>query len=159
MYLGLRYAHTKKFACKILFWKMYKTRFAAERKNKKKILLSLSKKASHTISIHGIYMITVFLTKSVSFLFSTIHQLCCQNKKKVLWKNDENLFANCMKLVWLVFLHRLSLWNCKISIFGLWRSTRMEYAYIFEHVYRLVSGFQRSIDTKLCAYPRHSLAS
>ena len=35
-----------------------------------------------------------------------------------------NLFRNCMKIVWQAFFHTLVVWNCMISVFGVWRSTR-----------------------------------
>ena len=44
-------------------------------------LLSPSKNAIYTIFIYGNCMISIF-DKKISFLFSTIHRLLCQNKKK-----------------------------------------------------------------------------
>ena len=35
------------------------------------------------------------------------------------------IFRNCMKIVWQAFFHTLDLWNCMISIFGVWRSTQV----------------------------------
>ena len=46
--------------------------------------------------------LSFFLTKSFSFLLSTIHRLLCRNKK-ILWKFDDTILAKCLKLVWLVF--------------------------------------------------------
>ena len=103
----------------------YKIQFGAISKLLGKIfVVTIKKNASHTIFIYGNCMIRVFLTKSFSFFFSTIHRILCQNKKIFLQKLDGIIFAKCMKFVWLVFLHRLSLWNCIISIFGLWKSTQ-----------------------------------
>ena len=80
----------------------------------------------HTFSIYGNCMTSIFLTKSFPFLISKVHRILCQNKRKVFRKFDDTILAKCMKFVWLVFFHRLSLWNCIISIFGLWRSTRAD---------------------------------
>ena len=97
-----------------------------------------------------------FLTKNFSFLFSTFHQNLCQNKRKVLRKFDDTILAKCMKFVWLVFFHRLSLWNCMTSIFGLWRSTRVFSFQLLQKYFKvsLVQGptiFDRKFNIrKLC---------
>ena len=76
----------------------YENQFAVEKKTDKKIwgqfqkyfekfLSSPSKIASHTFSI------------SFSFLFSTIHRILCQNKRKIFRKFDDIILAKCMKLV------------------------------------------------------------
>ena len=71
-------------------------------------------------------MIIFFLKKkSFPFLFGVIHQILCQNKKKVLQKFGDTTFAKCMKFVSFVFFHRLSLSNCMTSVFGLCRSARV----------------------------------
>ena len=104
----------KKNTKKFYFWGQFQKKFCCRHQ----------KNASHTISIYGNCMTSIFLTKSFSFSFSTIHQNLCQNKRKVLRKFDGTILAKCMKFVLAEFFHRLSLWNCVISIFGLWRSTR-----------------------------------
>ena len=71
-----------------------------------------------------ILWLAFFLTNFFSFLFCTIHRILCQNKRKIFRKFNDTFSAKCIKFVWPVFFHRLSLWNCMISIFGLWRSTR-----------------------------------
>ena len=106
MYPGLCYAHKNLNFCMKLFffWKMFVwvlNSICVEEKTDK-FLLSPSKNASHTISIYGNYMFIIFLTKSFSFLLSTIHRLLCRNKK-ILWKFDDTILAKCLKLVWLVF--------------------------------------------------------
>ena len=53
----------------------------------KKFLSSPSKNARHTFSI------------SFSFLFSTIHRILCQNKRKFFRKFDDTILAKCMKFV------------------------------------------------------------
>ena len=68
----------------------YENHFTVEKKHKKFLraiskILRHQKNASHTISI--------------SFLFSTIHQNLCQNKRKVLRKIDDTILAKCMKFV------------------------------------------------------------
>ena len=134
------YTQKIKFCMQNFFFKNclfeYENQFAGlKKKNTKKCLGAISKSlfcrrhqkiASHTFSIYGNFIISIFLTKNFSFLCSTIHRILCQNKKKVFWKFDDTNLAKFMKFVWLVFLHRLSLWNCMISIFGLWRSTRIK---------------------------------
>ena len=105
-----------------------------------KILRRYQKNASHTFSIYGNCMISIFFDKLFfSFLWSTIHQ----NKRKVFSNFDGNISTKCMKLVWLVFLHTLSLWNCMISIFGLWRTTRAFIKNVFFDFkfFLIISGF------------------
>ena len=57
-------------------------------------------------------------------------------------KFNDTILEKCKKFVWLVFFHRLSLWNCMISIFVLWRSTRvkvkfaLEYNWVFNPIYK-----------------------
>ena len=86
LYPGLRYAHKiLNFACKIFFEKClfaYENRFAVEKKNKKNFGLNFQnnlknflcrhqKKVSHTISIYGNCMISIFSkNENLSFLLS-----------------------------------------------------------------------------------------
>ena len=102
-----------------------------------------------------IVWLAFFMTKIFYFLFSTIHQNLCQNKRKVLRKFDDTVLAKCMKFVWLVFFHRLSLWKRMISIFGLWRSTRIlinhnknTQAFLMEIVYNFFLILMISKDLK-----------
>ena len=51
--------------------------------------------------------------------------LCFRDYLNFIWMAWKKSVSDCtMKIVWLVFFHRLRLWNCMISIFDLWRSTR-----------------------------------
>ena len=47
------------------------------------------KNACHTFSIYGNCMVSIFLTKSFSFLCSTIHRILCQNKRNFFRKFDD----------------------------------------------------------------------
>ena len=47
------------------------------------------------------------------------HRIFCQSKKKIRFYHLSKIYEINMYV-----FHRLSLWNCSISIFGLWRSTR-----------------------------------
>ena len=135
VYPVLRYTHTKlNFACKFFFSKnvcLSTKIFLQLKKKQKKIwgkfqkyVVVIKKKASHAFFMNGNCMTSIFLTKNFCFLFSTIHRILCQNEKKVARKFNDTILAKCMKFVWFVFFHRLSLWNCMSSVFGLWRPTR-----------------------------------
>ena len=117
VYPGVRYTQKKNFACKFFFSKNVCLNT--------KIILRLKKKHEKFFGRNFKNFCFHQKNASFSFLFSTIHQNLCQNKRKVFLKFDDPILANCMKFVWLVFFHRLSYWNCMISIFGLWRSTRV----------------------------------
>ena len=56
--------------------------------------------------------------------FMKRYQFWYQITIKYLWNSIKLILQKCMKFVWLAIFHRLSVWNCMISIFGLWRSTR-----------------------------------
>ena len=78
--------------------------------------------ANHTITIYGefFYEETNFDTKTT---------------KKYFWNSIKLILQKFMKIVWLAFFQRLSVWNCMISMFGLWRSTRV-------CILSIVSGFR-----------------
>ena len=54
--------------------------------------------------------------------------------EKYLSNSIKLILQKCMKFVWLAFFHRLSVWNCMISIFGLWRSTRVKTVYVYSEL-------------------------
>ena len=112
------------------------------------------KNASHTFSIYGNCMISIFLTKSFSFLFTTIHRILCQNKRNVFRKFNDTILAKCMIFVWLVIFHRHSLWNCMISIFGLWRSTRLCVHDVIVLRVRVCMCLSECVSVSVCLYLR-----
>ena len=135
VYRGLRYTHKKiNFACKTIFfqktfvwvrksicgWKNTKSFWGRFKKVLKYFCRRHQKSASLTFSTYGSCIISIFLTKKFSFLFSTIHRIFCHNKRKIFRKLDDTILAKCMKFVWVVFFRRLSSWNCMSIIFGLW---------------------------------------
>ena len=76
----------------------YENQFAVEKKNTKSFLRAISKiqkNASHTFSIYGNCMISIFLTK-VFLFFSTIHRILCQNKRKVRRHHISKRYEICM---------------------------------------------------------------
>ena len=121
------------FACKI--------RFAVEKKNKQilgknlQIFVSPSKNANHTVSIYGNGMESIFFKKINLNQFFLSPVCSTVLKKPQKWFNFFSIvFRKCMKIVDKHFLHTLDVWicmarifvawNCLISIFGVWRSTR-----------------------------------
>ena len=42
------------------------------------------------------------------------------------------IFRNCMKTIWQAFFYTFDVWNFMISIFGLWRSTRVALTFMSE---------------------------
>ena len=98
-----------------IFWGQFQ-------KNFKNLCRRHQKNASHTFSIYVSIMLVHIFQIFYFILYDTPN--LCQNKRKVFRKFDDTIFAKCMIFVWLVFFQRLSLWNCMISVFGLWKSTR-----------------------------------
>ena len=58
------------------------------------------------------------------FYFSLIRytKFYTSNKKRIFWKFDDIILLNCRNLFLLPFFHRLCIWSCMLSIFGLWVS-------------------------------------
>ena len=143
VYPGLRYTHkkNKNFSCKIFFEKCSfarKIRFPVNKsKNKDFRAISSSKKASHAIwKLYDKH----FFDKTFSFFIWYDTPNFMPKQDLFFRKFDDIISAKCMKFVWLVFFHWLSLWICKISIFGLWRTTRetTEYGMYFQQFYKYV---------------------
>ena len=104
--------HTKKlnFACKFFFFKKclfeYENQFAVEKTQKnfgvnfkntlKNFCRRHQKNASHTFSIYQNCMVSILFGQKYSFLFSTMHRILCQNKRKVFRKFDDTILAKCM---------------------------------------------------------------
>ena len=118
VYPGLRYTHKKlNFACKIYFFRKclfeYENQFAVEKTTKK---FAAIKKM---LAIHLRYMEIVWLEnfwqKFFVFYLVRYTEFYAKIREKVVRKINETISAKCMKFVWLVFFHRLSLWNCMIS--------------------------------------------
>ena len=104
VYPGLRYAHKKNV------WGKFQNYFTI----KKMLLIDFS------------FMEIVWLAFFENFFYSVRYiEFYAKIRKKSLRKIDDANLAKCMKSVWVVFFQILSLWNCMISIFGLWRSTRV----------------------------------
>ena len=137
-YPGLRYAQKiLNFASKKNFEKClfaYEIRFAVEKKTKiflgqifkllEKFFVSPSKNASHTIPIYGNCMISIFFKKREPQFFITRMFYKNQTSTEISLYQISTIFRNCMKIVWQAFFHTLDVWNCMITIFGVWRSTR-----------------------------------
>ena len=60
------------------------------------------------------------------------------------------IFRNCMKIVWQAFSHSLDVWNCMISIFGVWRSTRVIWAWDQLLASYNRNNVQKRLVKKLC---------
>ena len=82
------------------------------------------KNSNHAISIYGNCMASIFFIPFFSFFQWRDTNFDTKTTIKYLWNSFNFVLQICMKFVWLAFLHRLSVWNCMISIFGLCRSTR-----------------------------------
>ena len=77
--------------------------------------------AYHTIFMYGNCMINIFSKKKmIVFYYQTVligsHSPSTNLFPMIFW--------NCMKIVWQAVFHTLDVWNCMVSIFGVWRSTR-----------------------------------
>ena len=83
------------------------------------------KNASHTISIYGNCMISIFFKKRKPQFFITRLFYKNQTATEMSLYLFSTIFRNCMKIVWQACSHTLDVWNCMISIFGVWRSTRV----------------------------------
>ena len=114
----------------------YQNLFAVEKKNKKifglnfqnylKIFLCRHQKnASHTIFIYENCMKSIFFKKRKPPFFITRLFYYNQTHTEMSLYQFSTIFRNCMKIVWQAFSHILDVWNCMISIFGVWRSTRV----------------------------------
>ena len=97
VYPGLRYTHKllRKSFCYENHFAVKKTQknFGSNFKNSlKNFCCRHQKNASHTFSIYmEIVWLAFFLTKNFSFLFSTIHRILSQNKRKVFRKFDDTI--------------------------------------------------------------------
>ena len=118
----------KKFFLKMLF--AYKIRFAVENLKKCFMAISISsyhqKNASHSIFRHRNCMIIILFQKKRNIVFFITRLFyCVKIAAETSWNLFSVIFFNWMKFVWLAFFHTFDVWNCKISIFGSWRSTRI----------------------------------
>ena len=113
----------------------YEIRFAVEKKTKKffgpnfqnylkNFLCRHQKNASHTIPIYGNCMISIFFKKTRTSVFITRLFYKNQTSAEISLYQFSTIFRNCMKIVCQAFFHTLDVWNCMITIFGVWRSTR-----------------------------------
>ena len=90
----------------------------------KKTLLWLSKKMLNIQFPYGNCIFSIFLYKKVIWFIYVEFWDKVISQNKTIWKFVDTILEKSVKFVWVVFFHRLSLWNCMISVFGLWRSTR-----------------------------------
>ena len=90
----------------------------------KNFLCRHQKNVSHTISIYGNCMISIFFKKREPQFFITRLFYKNQTATEIKLYQFSTIFRNCMKIVWQAFFHTLDVWNCMITIFGVWRSTR-----------------------------------
>ena len=118
----------KMFVCvrnSICGWKKNKKFFGPNFQNYlKNFLCRHQKNASHTIPIYGNCMISIFFKKTRTSVFITRLFYKNQTSTEISLYQFSTIFRNCMKIVWQAFFHTLDVWNCMITIFGVWRSTR-----------------------------------
>ena len=111
----------------------YKFRFAVEKKTKKifgskfqnyleNLRVAIKKMPIIQFPYMGIKRSAFFFKKRKPRFLSPD----CFERIKQPQKLVNIFFRNCMKIVWQAFFHTLDVWNCMISIFAVWRSTRAE---------------------------------
>ena len=93
--------------------------------NFKIFLCRHQKNASHTIPIYGNCMISIFFKKREPQFFITRLFYKNQTSTEISLYQFSTILRNCMKIVSQAFFHTLDVWNCMITIFGVWRSTRV----------------------------------
>ena len=125
-----KFCFRKMFVCvrkSICDWKKNQKNFWAKfSKLLEKFFVSPSKKCqSYNFHIWELYDKHFFQKRKTSVFYHQIVLLeSYSHRNEFIPVLVSTIFRNCMKIVWQAFSLRLVVWNCMISIFGVWRSTR-----------------------------------